>query len=185
MAEQIEKDLDEKIEAMENHVVRDLRSAIRSNLDNDRKINNWLTRHSDVAVRRSLNIAELHQQLLHERTKSADVELFIVGGALVPIRGVNFRLVSGWDLSPTCHQQWLQNRSSRFTCKHFFRLVRIMNRHQSKVLRVNWGPESRRTVSSRDLQTRTDHKLNSMDIFGPSIPGFKFKGWFSCRLGRR
>ena len=37
MAEQIEKDLDEKIEAMEKHVVRDLRSVRRSNLDNGRK----------------------------------------------------------------------------------------------------------------------------------------------------
>lgn len=55
MAEQKERELDEKIAAMERRV------------------------------------AELHQQLLHERTKSADAELFIVGGALEPMKGGNFR----------------------------------------------------------------------------------------------
>lgn len=37
-------------------------------------------------------VADLHLRLIQERTKSADAELFIEGGALEPIKCGNFRL---------------------------------------------------------------------------------------------
>ena len=63
-------------------------------------------------------VADLDQRLRHEREKLADIELFIAGGALDPMKPATFRL------------------------------VRVMKRHQDKVLCANWGKDSRRIVSS-------------------------------------
>lgn len=65
-----------------------------------------------------MEVLDLDHRLRHEREKLADIELFIAGGSLDPMRPASYRL------------------------------VRVMKRHQDKVLCCNWGNQSRRIVSS-------------------------------------